>query len=150
MSKNEGRSGSASTDSCEHNDDTRAMTRIPSRSSRSDPASSATILLTSASICWKNCHAARAFGAWVSAIDTCIDDVSASGRRFARISRGRASWGLHLRPNDFRLQVCFQARLAGLVAPTGLLVAAEGHRVIELHLTVEAHGPGLQPLGYPM
>ncbi|WP_460010427.1 hypothetical protein [Mycobacterium avium] len=63
ISKNDGRSGSASTVICAHSDDTRATTRSPSASSRSVSASSVTIAVTSASMRWKNCHASRALGA---------------------------------------------------------------------------------------
>src|SRR5690242_4380377 len=54
---------------------------------------------------------------------------------------------LHLRPNDLRLQIRVETGFAGLVAPAGLLVAAEGHGVVELHLTVQPDGSGLEPLG---
>src|SRR6516164_6162390 len=62
-------------------------------------------------------------------------------------SRPKRATELHLRPNDFRLQVGLEAGFAGLVAPTGLLVPAEGHRVVELHLAVQPHGSGLEALG---
>ena len=60
MSKNRGWNGSASTDSCAHSDDARAIARMPSRSSCSVSASSAMILVMSESVCWTNSHAAGA------------------------------------------------------------------------------------------
>src|ERR1700744_2390927 len=35
-------------------------------------------------------------------------------------------------------------------SPSGLLVAAERHGVIELHLAVQSHGSGLELLGHPV
>src|ERR1700749_1718196 len=64
------------------------------------------------------------------------------------VAARRANWmsGLHLRPNDFRLQVGVEARFTGLVSPTGLLVTTEGHGLVELHLAVQPDGSGLQAL----
>ena len=63
MSKNCGRSGSAWTDSSAHSPVTLATTARPSISSRSSIASSVTVWVRSARICWTNCQDSRVFGA---------------------------------------------------------------------------------------
>src|SRR6202044_2574112 len=53
----------------------------------------------------------------------------------------------HLRPDDLGLQVALDAGLARFVAPAGLLVATERHRVVVRESAVEPDGSGLEPLG---
>src|ERR1700722_15229123 len=68
-----------------------------------------------------------------------------SARRHAH--RRRDSQLSHLCPDDLGLQVALNAGLARFVAPAGLLVATERHRVVVGESAVEPDGSGLESLG---
>jgi hypothetical protein len=53
---------------------------------------------------------------------------------------------LELSPHRFRLQVGLHTFVTELMAPAGLLGAAEGHPVIKDQLAVQRYGSRLQPL----
>src|SRR4051794_11545728 len=63
---------------------------------------------------------------------------------------GRGAAVSELSPDRLGLQVGLDAFLPVLVAPAGLLVAAEGHGVVEHQLAVDRDGARLESLPEPM